>query len=60
MILPHTCVPHLPHTQEAMDAAGGRGADEEAEVWRSRLYRYLAGLMELDASVAADYHELQV
>ena len=43
-----------------MDAAAGRGADDEAELWRSRLYRYLAGVMELDASVAADYHELQV
>ena len=43
-----------------MDAAAGRGADGEAELWRSRLYRYLAGVMELDASVAADYHELQV
>lgn len=43
-----------------MDAAGGRGDDGSAEVWRRRLYRYLAGVMELDASVAADYHELQV
>ena len=60
MIPPQTSVPHWIHTQEEMDAAGGRGSDEEAEVWRSRLYRYLAGLMESDASVAADYHELQV
>ena len=43
-----------------MDAAGGRGDDGSAEVWRRRLHRYLAGVMELDASVAADYHELQV
>ena len=43
-----------------MDSASARGAEEEAEVWRRRLYRYLAGVLELDASAAADYHELQV
>ena len=42
-----------------MDSASARGAEEEAEVWRRRLYRYLAGVLELDASAAADYHELQ-
>lgn len=46
--------------QDAMDSASARGAEEEAEVWRRRLYRYLAGVLELDASAAADYHELQV
>ncbi|GAX72786.1 hypothetical protein CEUSTIGMA_g242.t1 [Chlamydomonas eustigma] len=50
----------VPSLQECLDEALGRGADEEAGVWRSRLYRYLAGVMELDASAASDYHELQV
>ncbi len=42
-----------------MDAASSRGTDAEAEVWRERQYRYLAGVLAMDASAAADYHDLQ-
>ncbi|KAG1680753.1 hypothetical protein FOA52_008086 [Chlamydomonas sp. UWO 241] len=41
-------------------AGGGGGGGTTADVWRNRLYRYLAGVLSADASAATEYHELQV
>ncbi|KAG2441412.1 hypothetical protein HYH02_010000 [Chlamydomonas schloesseri] len=47
----------VPCLQDAMRAAPSPAA---AEVWRRRLFAYLAGLFAVDSSVAADWHDLQV
>lgn len=45
------------YPQEAIRSAA---TPDAAALWRRRLFAYLAGLFEVDSSVAADYHELQV
>uniref|UniRef100_A0A7R9YQY0 Vps41 beta-propeller domain-containing protein n=1 Tax=Chlamydomonas euryale TaxID=1486919 RepID=A0A7R9YQY0_9CHLO len=50
----------VPAIQAAMRDAERSGGPAASEVWRKRLYRYLAGVLSADASAAIEYHELQV